>query len=231
MRKLIIAAILLAYPLGSLAIDPVLAGTVAIEIGLAEKQFDDRKKLQQSIRGTELAISAGLQMLHQTEEKIIDYMSNASSAVENLYQMKEIALLTADIGKQSKNILDAIKENPKGAVLASVGSKKIAEASEHIVQVNMTLMSLVKTGKFSNDRKSKVNMLSAAERAEILNKLTYELSSVKWKLWLFAAQVRYWGFGDLWRALDYSSWAKMVGMEANARYVVMRWNQTFKKNY
>lgn len=231
MKKLIFSiSLLCAAPHFAHAnIDPVLALAVNTETWMLDDRYKERKKLQEKILAAEAVIGVGLEQIHKTEETILEYMSHASSAIQNAYQVKQIALLTADIYEQCKNVQNAITSNPKGAVLASIGSKKVKEASEEIISCGTMLRTLILTGKMSDKDKEKVNMLSAAERYYLLNSIYSSLYKVKADLWLFACQVRYWTVWDMWMHLDYKSWALMIGMESNARYVISMWNRTFNE--
>lgn len=231
MKKLIIALIASwAFPSVAMAdIDPVLAVAVETETWRLDERYKENKKLRDKILAAEAVIGVGLEQIHKTEEKILEYMSHASSAVQNAYQIKEIAMITADIYNQCASVKDAITSNPRGAVLASIGSKKVKEASEEIISCSTMLRTLILTGKMNYGDKEKVNLLSAAERYYLLNSIYSSLSKVRADLWLFACQVRYWTVTDLWMHLDYKSWALMIGMQSNAKYVIRMWNQTFNE--
>ncbi len=212
-----------------MAIDPLLTSAVIAGDAQLKSEYDKRKKLQEKILAAEVVIGAGLHEIHNVENQILTYMSHATSALQNVHDLKEITLITADIYTECDNIRKAIKENPKGAVLAGIGSKKIKEATEEIVSCSTLIQNLVLTGKVNKDDEEKVNMLSAAERYNIINTVRTSLNNVKRDLWIFACQVRYWTVIDLWMHLDYESWAKIVGMEYNARYAIRLWNNTFNK--
>lgn len=230
MKKLIIASALLAAATPSVtnaAVDPVLAAGVEFHTVKIHDTYTERKKLQEKIIEADAAITVNLQLIHNAEDKILDYMSNASSAVENLYQIKEIGNLISDITDEHAKVLDAIKNNPQGAVFTALASKQWSKILEQMTQASTMVAELVLHGKSGSDKTAKVNLLSAAERFEITNSLLTNLKSVKYSLWLLEYQIRYWTWLDVWVNLDYRSWAKIIGMKSNADYAIKMWNKTF----
>lgn len=224
-------AALLSPSVTQAGVDPLLAAAVEFHTVEIRKTYDERKSLQEKIIEADAVITLQLDRMHNVENQILDYMSNASAAVENMYQLKEIALTIPEIYQAHQDVLDAIKRNPKGLVFAAIVSKQWTKIAENLTQSAMLINDLVLTGKTDKNNKKKVNLLSAAERYDIVNTVLYNLKRVRYSLWLLSYQIRYWTFIDFWIALDYKSWAKMIGMEYNAKLAIRMWNRTFSSDY
>lgn len=234
MKKTIISLTLAAaaMPLsGNCAIDPVLTAGVEFHTVQIRDTYKERKSLQEKIIEMDAAITFELQRVHKVEDDILEYMSNASAAIDNMYQLKEIALLVPEIYQGYQRVQDAIKHNPKGVVFAGMASKQWSKIVQQVTQSGTMINELVRTGKTNADNKKKVNLLSAAERYEITNTIYSNLRSIKNSLWVLEYQIRYWTWIDVWINLDYRSWAKMIGMKANADYAIRMWNKTFNSKY
>ena len=90
-RSLLIAAVGLLIgktPLFAQQTDPALTSAVLGQTAALKKIHKDRKKTQEKIIAAEVAVAASLERIHQVEDKMLDYLSNAQGAMQNLYQIK-----------------------------------------------------------------------------------------------------------------------------------------------
>ena len=90
-RSLLIAAVGLLIgktPLFAQQTDPALTSAVLGQTAALKKIHKDRKKTQEKIIAAEVAVTASLERIHQVEDKMLDYLSNAQGAMQNLYQIK-----------------------------------------------------------------------------------------------------------------------------------------------
>ncbi|MCM1337683.1 MAG: hypothetical protein NC187_00545 [Candidatus Amulumruptor caecigallinarius] len=234
MKKTIISLTLAAVAMpftGNCAIDPVLTAGVEFHTVQIRDTYKERKSLQEKIIEMDAAITFELDRVHKVENDILDYMSNASAAIDNMYQLKQITDLVPEIYQEYQRVQDAIKRNPKGVVFAGLASKQWTKIYQELMQSTALITELVQTGKTNADNKKKVNLLSAAERYEITNTIYSNLRNIKYSLWILAYQIRYWTWMDVWMNLDYRSWAGIIGMKANADYAIRMWNKTFNSPY
>lgn len=75
--------------------DPALTSAVLGQTAALKKIHKDRKKTQEKIIAAEVAVTASLERIHQVEDKMLDYLSNAQGAMQNLYQIKRAGELVA----------------------------------------------------------------------------------------------------------------------------------------
>ena len=67
--------------------DPALVGAVGVQTAMLKDIFSDREKTQQKIIAAEAAVTVAMDRMHQVENKMLDYLSNAQGAMQNLYQI------------------------------------------------------------------------------------------------------------------------------------------------
>lgn len=90
-RSLLIAAVGLLIgktPIFAQQTDPALTSAVLGQTAALKKVHKDRKKTQEKIIAAEVAVTASLERIHHVEDKMLDYLSNAQGAMQNLYQIK-----------------------------------------------------------------------------------------------------------------------------------------------
>lgn len=73
--------------------DPTLTGAVVAQTEILKKIFKDREETQNKIIAAEAAVSVAMDRMHAVENKMLDYLSNAQGAMQNLYQIKRAAQL------------------------------------------------------------------------------------------------------------------------------------------
>ena len=107
-RSLLIAAVGLLIgktPLFAQQTDPALTSAVLGQTAALKKIHKDRKKTQEKIIAAEVAVTASLERIHHVEDKMLDYLSNAQGAMQNLYQIKRAGELVATEIPQNCNLL------------------------------------------------------------------------------------------------------------------------------
>ena len=75
--------------------DPTLTGAVVAQTEILKKIFKDRENTQNKIIAAEAAVTVAMERMHEVENKMLDYLSNAQGAMQNLYQIKRAAQLVA----------------------------------------------------------------------------------------------------------------------------------------
>ncbi len=66
--------------------DPALTSAVLGQTAALKKIHKDRKKTQEKIIAAEVAVTASLERIHHVEDKMLDYLSNAQGAMQNLQE-------------------------------------------------------------------------------------------------------------------------------------------------
>lgn len=80
--------------------DPALTGAVIAQTVELKNIHKQRKKRQEQIIAAETAVTLALDRVHSVENKMLEYLSNAQGAMQNLYQIKRVGeLVTVEIPK------------------------------------------------------------------------------------------------------------------------------------
>ena len=139
-------------------VDPVLSGAVAAGDAAKKSSLDAIKKKQERITELQAVIIANTTKIRDHEKKIYDYLSNVSYAIKNAYEIKEAAVLTAEIVKCCNACLDAARKNPQGIAVVALVNKQIAKVSADMASVYSYITTL------ALDKKT---LLNSAERNRI----------------------------------------------------------------
>ena len=102
-------------PAFSQQIDPALTGAVTAQTLELKSLHDKRRKTQEKIIAAEAAVAVALDRVHSVEDKMLEYLSNAQSSVQNLYQIKRAGeLVTTEILQNCSLLLKIGGEQPQG---------------------------------------------------------------------------------------------------------------------
>ena len=231
--SLLIAAVGLLIgktPLFAQQTDPALTSAVLGQTAALKKIHKDRKKTQEKIIAAEVAVTASLERIHHVEDKMLDYLSNAQGAMQNLYQIKRAGELVAkEIPQNCSLLLKSVGGNLKGTVIAAMVSDELTDAATQMTALFPFMKQLVTSGKYDvtgddgKNEKHKVNLLSSAERYYIANEVVTKLETINTDLWLLAWQVRTYSWNDLWFGLDPEGWATVMSGKAIVDGLVYEW--------
>lgn len=246
MNQVFKSAIILSLALSPLLADaqqtdPTLTATVVTQELSLKKAYEKREKTQNKILAAQATISLAMERVHSVEKTILDYMSNASAATQNLYQIKRAAELVAiKIPHQLQELTKAVKENPKGAAITGVISKTTADVSSEMLSLYGFMNTLVTSTSYGfkddekNDdsssdsevvKKKRVNLLSAAERYYIASEVVGKLERINTKLFIITWQVKCYSWMDLWWRVDPKSYGMYFNGKAVADRLIRDWNR------
>lgn len=185
--------------------------------------FKKREKTQQQIIATEAAVTLAMERMHQVEEKVLSYLSNAQGAMQNLYQIKRATELVAvEIPKNMSLVKNSIPGNLKGTAIATLVSDELLDATTQMLSLYPFMKQLVTSGSYDvtnsdgKTEKHKVNLLNSAERYYVANEIVTRLESINTDLWLLAWQIQTYSWSDLWYGLDPEGWATVM----SGKYIV-----------
>ena len=185
--------------------------------------FKKREKTQQQIIATEAAVTLAMERMHQVEEKVLSYLSNAQGAMQNLYQIKRATELVAvEIPKNMSLVKNSIPGNLKGTAIATLVSDELLDATTQMLSLYPFMKQLVTSGSYDvtnsdgKTEKHKVNLLNSAERYYVANEIVTRLESINTDLWLLAWQIQTYSWRDLWFGLDPEGWATVM----SGKYIV-----------
>ena len=211
--------------------DPTLTAAVILQTEELKSIHKKRKSTQEKIIAAETAGTLALDRVHNVENKMLDYLSNAQGAMQNLYQIKRAAELVAtEIPKNCDLLRKSVPGHLKGTAIAVLVSDELTDAASQMAALYPFMKQLVTSGSYDvtnaegKTEKHKVNLLNSAERYYIANEVVTRLETINTDLWLLAWQVRTLSWNDLWFSLDPDGWASIMSGKAIAETLVWEWN-------
>ena len=209
-------------------IDPTLTGAVFAQTSTLKNIYDKRQKAHEKIIAAETAVTVALDRVHSVEDKMLEYLSNAQGAMQNLYQIKRAGELVAtEIPRNCDLLLKSVGSNLKGTAIAAIVSDELADAATQMAALYPFMRQLVTSGSYDvgssdgDSEKHKVNLLSSSERYYIANEVLTRLE---------AWQVRTLSWNDLWFSLDPEGWANVMSGRNIIDGIVADWNRGFSFN-
>ena len=210
--------------------DPTLTGAVAAQTEILKKIFKDREETQKKIIAAEAAVGLAMDRMHQVENKMLDYLSNAQGVMQNLYQIKRAAqLVGVEIPKNMDLVRKAVPGHLKGTAIAMLVSDELTDAATQMASLYPFMQQLVTSGSYNvtgsdgKTEKHKVNLLNSAERYYVANEVVTKLENINTDLWLLAWQIRTMSWQDLWYGLDPEGWATVMSGKAIVESLIYEW--------
>ena len=214
--------------------DPTLTGAVVAQTEILKKIFKDRENTQNKIIAAEAAVTVAMERMHEVENKMLDYLSNAQGAMQNLYQIKRAAQLVAtEIPQNMVLVKNSVPGHLKGTAIALLVSDELTDAATQMASLYPFMKQLVTSGSYNVEdfdehgnpvtEKHKVNLLSSAERYYVANEVVSKLESINTDLWLLAWQIRTMSWQDLWYGLDPEGWAIAMSGKAIVESLIYEW--------
>ena len=218
--------------------DPTLTGAVVAQTEILKKIFKDREETQNKIIAAEAAVSVAMDRMHAVENKMLDYLSNAQGAMQNLYQIKRAAqLVGVEIPRNMSLVSKSVPGHLKGTAIALLVSDELTDAATQMASLYPFMKQLVTNGSYNVDgyddngnpktEKHKVNLLNSAERYYVANEVVTKLENINTDLWLLAWQIRTMSWQDLWYGLDPEGWAAVMSGKAIVESLIYEWNYLF----
>ena len=228
-------------------IDPALAGAVTAQTLELKSLHDKRRKTQEKIIAAEAAVTVALDRVaaeaavtvaldrvHSVENKMLEYLSNAQGAVQNLYQIKRAGeLVTTEIPQNCNLLLKSVGSNLKGTAIAAIVSDELTDAATQMAALYPFMKQLVTSGSYDvtgadgKNEKHKVNLLDSSERYYIANEVVTRLEAINTDLFILAWQVRTLSWNDLWFSLDPEGWANVMSGKNIIGGIVADWKRGF----
>ena len=237
--KTAVLAVLLGLALGGLPCraqqtDPALTAAVLAQTAELKSLHDKRRKTQEKIIAAETAVTLALDRVHSVEDKMLEYLSNAQGAMQNLYQIKRAGeLVLTEIPQNCSLLAKSVAGNIKGTAIAAIVSDELADAATQMAALYPFMKQLVTSGTYDvtgadgASEKHKVNLLSSAERYYIANEVVTRLETINTDLFILAWQVRTLSWNDLWFSLDPEGWASVMSGKNIIGGIVAEWNRGF----
>lgn len=236
MRKIALSIFLLSaavFPFGSrggIQVDPTLTAAVVSQTEILKQQYEKRSEHHSKIEVAQAAITVAMENVHMVEEKVLEYMANASGVMQNLHQLKKITELAVEIPQNLSDLGKDIPSNIKGTAITLFVNKTITDTTADVVALADIVTRLV-TSKYSfkesGDSKN-VNLLSAAERFTILQDVLRRMESINRRIYLTNFYIKTFSWRELWRGLDRKSWCNAMYGKIIANQLINKWNKLGK---
>ena len=217
-------------PLCAQQTDPTLTATVILQTEELKSIHKKRKKTQEQIIAAETAVTVALDRVHAVENKMLEYLSNAQGAMQNLYQIKRAGeLVLTEIPRNTALLKNSVKGNLKGTAIALLVSDEISDAAAQMAALYPFMQQLVTSGSYNvtgddgKKEKHKVNLLNSAERYYIANEVVSRLEAINTDLFILAWQVRTLSWDALWFSLDPEGWASVMSGKAVVNGLINDW--------
>lgn len=237
--KTTVLAVLLGLAAGCLPChaqqtDPALTAAVLAQTAELKNLHEKRRKTQEKIIAAETAVTLALDRVHSVDDKMLEYLSNAQGAMQNLYQIKRAGeLVLTEIPQNCSLLAKSVAGNIKGTAIAAIVSDELADAATQMAAIYPFMKQLVTSGTYNvtgadgTNEKHKVNLLSSAERYYIANEVVTRLETINTDLFILAWQVRTLSWNDLWFSLDPEGWASVMSGKNIIGGIVAEWNRGF----
>lgn len=230
----ILAIALFAFPAFAQQTDPALTAAVIGQTVELKNIHKKRKATQEKIIAAETAVTVALDRVHQVENKMLEYLSNAQGAMQNLYQVKRAGeLVLTEIPRNCSLLTRSVGGNLKGTTIAALVSDELTDAATQMAALYPFMKQLVTSGSYEvangdgSKEKHKVNLLSSAERYYVANEVVTRLESINTDLFILAWQVRTLSWNDLWFSLDPEGWATVMSGKNIVSGIITDWNRGF----
>lgn len=211
--------------------DPTLTATVILQTEELKNIHKNRKSTQEKIIAAETAVTVALDRVHKVENKMLEYLSNAQGAMQNLYQIKRATELVAkEIPQNCDLVRRSVQGNLVGTAIAALVSDEITDAASQMAALYPFMKQLVTSGSYDvtnmqgKTEQHKVNLLSSAERYYIANEVVSRLEAINTDLFILAWQIRTLSWRDLWFSLDPEGWASIMSGKNIVNGLIFDWN-------
>lgn len=212
--------------------DPTLTAAVLLQTEQLKEAYKKRNETQNKLIAAQAAVAVAMQEVHKVENKVLEYMSNASSAMDNLYQLKRSSeLVTTLIPNQLTKMSKAVPQNYTGTAITTLTSRTVTDVTAELTSLYGFMSELVTstsysfTNRESGSGKKSVNLLSAAERYYIASEVTGRLEKIYRKLTSVTYQIETLGWLDLWYNLDSKSWAGFQNGKMISEDIIRQWER------
>lgn len=94
-------------------------------------------------------MTVALDRVHNVEDKLLEYLSNAQGAMQNLYQIKRAGeLVLTEIPKNCSLLTKSVGRNLKGTAIAAIVSDELTDAATQMAALYPFMKQLVTSGSY-----------------------------------------------------------------------------------
>lgn len=161
----ILFMILSGTAFGQIYFDPAVSGAQAAHSAIIDKQLNTTNEKLTLIERGQLTVTGNLTVVNSMQEKIYKGLSEVSSILTTLSNVKEIARIATGISSDVDDIMELANENPAFLLFA--------EQNATLFQQRATALAL-EVSNFALKGGAE-NLMDAGERSKIINSILNEL--------------------------------------------------------
>lgn len=150
---------------GQIYFDPAVSGAQAAHSAIIDKQLNTTNEKLTLIERGQLTVTGNLTVVNSMQEKIYKGLSEVSSILTTLSNVKEIARIATGISSDVDDIMELANENPAFLLFA--------EQNATLFQQRATALAL-EVSNFALKGGAE-NLMDAGERSKIINSILNEL--------------------------------------------------------
>lgn len=161
----ILLTIVCGTAFGQIYFDPAVSGAQAANSAIIDRQLNITNEKLTLIERSQLAVTGNLAVVNSMQEKIYKGLSEVSSILTTLSNVKEIARIAAGISSDIEDIMKLANENPAFLIFA--------EHNATLFQQRATALAF-EVNNFALKGGTE-NLMDAGERSKIVNTILNEL--------------------------------------------------------
>lgn len=224
--------------------DPILTAEIALQTSTLKELQEQQYEALSATQKAHIATSIAMTTLHDLEKKSYNYLYNAASGMQNLYQLVQIGEQVVDIVEIANDCLKEAKKNPKSAVFAAIVSKKYFSAGTEIAALVSTIKEIALdgieftragwdeqatafiSGKYEPQGETKKhNLLNPVERLAVIHEVQNRLKNIYWDFVQLRYNIKYMNFWTFFRKVDFDSWYYITDGKRLAQDIVNSWSK------
>jgi hypothetical protein len=163
--KIILWMLLSGHAMGQVYTDPTVAAAQAAHSAIINKQLDTTNERLTLIERGQLAITGNLTIVNNMQEKLYSGLTQVSSILTALSNVKEIARISTGIHSDVIDIMELARQNPAFLVFAEQNAILFQQRALALaLEVNNFVL-----------KGGDGNLMDAGERTKILNSILNEM--------------------------------------------------------
>lgn len=175
--------------------DPGLTAAVTTSTVVIGDKLDDIHKKQNQTILTNTAIFGELEIIREYDKTMLDYLKKAHGVFDNIYTAVNCLEMGTEIVSNLGKCANAAVDHPQGVIVSAMVSKEYRRCSEDILGLVGNITTLVKGS-------GEKNLLSSAERIQILYNINYQMKSINRRIKNLRWAIECSSWNDLFREIN-----------------------------
>lgn len=182
-------------PIHAQETDPLAVAAIMAQTSELGDELDRTASAQAATTATNLTITMMVDSIRKYDKIMLDYMQKANSVFNNIYYAADALEIASGVVKKLGKIMTAVKNHPRGALVSAVAKNSYSDIIAETGALTGQITSFVKGS-------GKGNLLTSAERMNILYNVHSKLRKIDRKLNSLYYNITTLEWGDLGRILN-----------------------------